>query len=374
MIKMVNQTIHATYTETYDVNTLLNELSLLAIHTPQAPALKRMFHGFFEQYKKVKILGCNFKMVCATKQDLDPTLAGSGVGQIDPRNVLNPILFKACTGEHIDALCDQIYNQGQEIAPTNALVSGSISQHVDIKASAVDAYYSLLADDSWRKEHPQRGITVMGLRPMVHKVVTTQPFKWSVGRRSSSIDGSFDAPLMTGAVSPSSGSTAGGFGAQSGARAVDADPVNPSVFVSNGLTEMPWLDTSYTKVSTFTDGSGQESVNRKVSLLAANIPRVYMGCLVLPPSIGENSANLYYRIQVNWHILFKDFRPVQDLLALETSAPILIESDDIYQLGLADNDRTYFNMYHTAAKLQKDYGSFDTAGVESVDKILEKGM
>lgn len=370
---MVNNTIHATYTETYDVNTLLNELSILAIHTPQAPALKRMFHGFFEQYRKVKVLGCNFKMVCATRQDLDPTLAGSGAGQIDPRNVLNPILFKACTGEQINVLCDQIYNKSEEIAPTNAYVSGSVGQHIASGDEAIDAYYSLLADDSWRKEHPQRGITVMGLKPMVHKVVTTQPFKWQVGGGSVSTQyGLSDDPL------PVSGGTEGRYtknmGSQSGSKNASTDPVNASIFVSNGLTEMPWLDTSYSKVSTYTDAAGQTSNFRKNYLLAANIPRVYMGCLILPPSIGENSANLYFRIQINWHILFKDFRPVQDLLALNVPDPINTDEVGIYAEGLDDNEHTYFNMYHTASKLQKDYGSFDTAGIESVEKILEKGQ
>lgn len=370
---MVNNVIHATYTETYDINTLLNELSLLAIHTPQAPALKRMFHGFFEQYKKFKILGCNFRMVCATKQELSPDQAGSSAGQIDPRNVLNPILFKACTGEHIDALCDQIYNKSEEVAPASGLLFGSIGQHIVSEGTEhpVNAYYSLLADDSWRKEHPQRGITVMGLRPMVHKVVTTQPFKWSVA------PGTKEYPEMVQASNPQAGGTTElsgglGFGGQSGSVHVTQDPVNPSVFVSNGLTEMPWLDTSYTAVGSYNDGT-ESPVARKASMLCNNVPRVYMGCLVLPPSLGENSANLYYRIQINWHILFKDFRPVQDILAFSAMGSFEDEQSP-YDLGLDDCNRTYFNMYHTASKLAKDYGSFDTAGVAEVDKIVEKGQ
>lgn len=363
---MVNNTIHATYTETYDVNTLLDELSLLAIHTPQAPSLKRMFHGFFEQYSKFKVLGCNFRMVCATKQELSPVEAGSEAGQIDPRNVLNPILFKACTGEHIDSLCDQIYNRSEEVASTGPYNNGgSISQHIDTSENAIRSYYSLLADDSWRKEHPQRGITVMGLKPMVHKVVTTQPFKWNVAAEVPSFSNAANAPDGT--------AVARGFGGQSGSSITTADPVNPSVFVSNGLTEMPWLDTSYTALVQFRDNEGVPTTQQKASKLCANVPRVYMGCLILPPSIGANSANLYYRIQINWHILFKDFRTVQDLMPIITDGTFVDDSDQVLSQGLSAY-KTYFNMYHTASKLQKDYGSFDTAGVESVDKILEKGQ
>lgn len=370
---MVNNTIHATYTETYDVNTLLNELSLLAIHTPQAPSLKRMFHGFFEQYSKFKILGCNFRMVCATKQELSPIEAGSEAGQIDPRNVLNPILFKACTGEHIDSLCDQIYNKSEEVASAGAYGNGgSISQHIDSSDNAIRSYYSLLADDSWRKEHPQAGITVMGLKPMVHKVVTTQPFKWNVAPPLSGYDAN---PAIEGGTESNSRpeNDAIYFGGQSGSKIASTDPVNASVFVSNGLTEMPWLDTSYTALVQFRDNEGAPTTQQKASKLCANVPRVYMGCLILPPSIGANSANLYYRIQINWHVLFKDFRTVQDLMPITADGIFVDDSDQVLNQGLSAY-KTYFNMYHTASKLQKDYGSFDTAGIESVDKILEKGQ
>lgn len=371
---MVNNTIHATYTETYDVNTLLNELSLLAIHTPQAPSLKRMFHGFFEQYSKFKILGCNFRMVCATKQELSPIEAGSEAGQIDPRNVLNPILFKACTGEHIDSLCDQIYNRSEEVASAGAYGNGgSISQHIDTSDNAIRSYYSLLADDSWRKEHPQAGITVMGLKPMVHKVVTTQPFKWSVAPSSIAPNGVVDIPQVAAGSPTGTDSTIRGFGGQSGSNVASSDTVNPSVFVSNGLTEMPWLDTSYTALVQYRDNEGAPTTQQKASKLCANVPRVYMGCLILPPSIGANSANLYYRIQINWHVLFKDFRTVQDLMPIVADGTFVDDSDQVSMQSLSAY-KTYFNMYHTASKLQKDYGSFDTAGIESVDKILEKGQ
>lgn len=366
---MVTQQIHGTYTETYDLNTIQNELSLLAIHTPQAPSLKRMFHGFFEQYQKFKILGCNFRLTCATRQDLDPTLAGNGAGQIDPRNVLNPILFKACTGEHINALCDQIYNKSEEVQV--GTYGGSVSQHIDTSNLAVAAYYSLMADDSWRKEHPQRGITVMGLKPMVHKVVTTQPFKWNVALTNGLRGDSAPNFASTDGMGPNGTQTASGMGGISGSSDATTDPVNPSVFVSNGMTEMPWLPTSFSKVSVYENESGTTMGSDKNEILCTNIPRVYMGCLILPPALGE-TGNLYFRLQIVWHILFKDFRPVQDLLALTPAGPINTDDHGIYGDGLANYNRTYWNLYHTASKLSQDYGSFDADGVSEVEKIVEK--
>lgn len=358
---MVNNTIHATYTETYDLNTILNELNILAIHTPQAPALKRMFHGFLEQYSKMKILGCNFKLICATRQELTPDLIGTGDGQLDARDVLNPILFKACTGDKLNVLLDQIYNRGESTNPGSLLSNASIDQHIDTRSEAISSYYALLADDSFRREHPQRGITVMGLKPMVHRVVTTQPFGFSVAPPANNGDEQVS-------IGAGNAATAMGFGSPDGSANANIDftPVNRSVFVSNGLTEMPWLDTSYTSLTTFSnpDGSGE---NRIAGNLAAHIPRVYMGCLVLPPCIR---MPLWYRMQIVWHVAFKDFRPAQDIMPVAVSAPYGPESDVD---SLSDYSKTYWNLYHTASKLDKDYGSFDaSAGIENVEKVNEK--
>lgn len=364
---LVNNTIHATYTETYDLNTINNELSILAIHTPQSNTLKRFFHGLYEQYSKMKVLGCNFRMVCASQQALDPTLVGMSEGQVDPRDVLNPILFKAVTGEGVNALIDQIYNSSESVTPTagnSSNLGHSIDQHVITSTGGISSYYSLLADDSWRREHPQKGITVMGLKPMVHRVVTTQPFKWSSAK---------EFPGMVPATSPSdtAGHAGYGFGGISGSVNGATDPVNPTVFVSNGLTDMPWLDTAFSSVHTFADGVGATQGSSKAYALQTNIPRVYMGCLVLPPSTG--SQNLYFRLQIVWHILFKDFRVAQDLLPVTPGGPIDTDTSSLDGTGLEARNG-YFNMYHTSSKLSKDYGSFDTTGIDSVTEVMQKGQ
>lgn len=364
---MVNNTIHATYTETYDINTIQNELSILAVHTPQSSTLKKFFHGFYEQYSKMKVLGCNFQMACASKQDLDPTLVGFEAGQIDPRDVMNPILFKACTGEGINALLDQIYNAGEQTAAAVGSLGHSLDQHIDSTQNAIKAYYSLLADGSFRQSHPQRGITVMGLKPMVHKIVSTQPFKWSVASAPSGND----MPRIGGATNPSTSTgTAYGFGGQSGSSNDSSDPVNPTVFVSNGVTEMPWLDTAFSVPAQYDTAEGT-SDSFKTYLLQQNIPRVYMGALILPPSSG--AQNLYFRITVVWHILFKDFRFAQDLSPVGAVGTNTISDLDLPQNNSLADGNGYFNMYHTATKLAKDYGSFDTQGVESVECVMEKG-
>lgn len=371
--------INARYTETYDLNTAVGELSLLAIHTPQAGALLRMFHGFFEQYKKYKINGCDIKMVCASQQALTPDLVGLEAGSVDPRDVLNPILFKACTGESINLLVDQIYNNSQTLA--QSLGSNSIDQHVDSRQVASNVYYQLLADDTWRKEHPQNGLNVFGLRPMVHRIVTTQPFKWT-GGTGSSVGGVSDRPFITPLSNTGlTDNVAGGFGGPSGGN-TDATMVrsNPSVFVSNGLTEMPWLETSI--VTTGTVGAYEDETSVAPSQVPMvrfinSVPRVYMGCIILPPAILQR---LFFRLQVSWSISFRDWRPSQDVGTLQHYDFNLDASNNSLASDSIRNS-TYWNMYHSATAkadlptgaIGKEESSFTTNENAEVDKIMESG-
>lgn len=377
---MVMNTVNATYTETYDLNTAIGELSMLAIHTPQANTLKRMFHGFFEQYKKYRINSCSLRLVCASQQALTPDLVGLEAGQVDPRDVLNPILFKACTGESINILLDQIYNNSQTLVGTRA---GSMDQHVDTRDAAISAYYQMLADDTWRKEHPQRGLVVSGLKPMVHRIVTTQPFKWTGVRTSGTAWGTSinEAPAFQPSSSAGSTGTVAGMGAPSGGNTDSTMlSVNPSVFVSNGLTDMPWLDTAVTMSGTVGTADDETSITpSQVPMVRTinHVPRVYCGCIVLPPAILQR---LFFRMQISWSISFRDWRPAQDLGTLGVYDFNLDESNN--RLA-SDNvsDSTYWNMYHNptaAAKLPtgdigKEESSFTTNESAEVTQIMEQG-
>lgn len=365
---MVNQTINATYTETYDLNTAIGELSMLAVHTPQAPALKRMFHGFFENYKKYRINGCNIRMVCASQQALTPDLVGLGEGQVDPRDILNPILFKACTGESINILLDQIYNAGDsELVNSD---TGSLAHHATTRSSAQLAYYQMLSDDTWRKEHPQHGLMVSGLRPMVHKVVTTQPFKWS-GAKSANSNVAVDSQPR---IAPNG--SAVGFGSPSGSFV--SDVTNPTVFVSNGMTDMPWLDTAVVRSITVLDDEGGDPVSVKSKLMINDVPRVYMGCIVLPPA---QLQRLFFRMQISWSVSFRDWRPAFEYGPLDSSNA---EFDPVKPFpGMVDaatgNTDTYFNLYHSASAKSsdgafgKELSSFTTTEETEVETVMEQG-
>lgn len=345
---MVNKTVHAVYAETYDLNTAVGELSILGIHTPQSNNLKKIFHGFFEQYRKYRILGCNIKMVCASSQALDPSQMGLEAGQVDPRDVLNPILFKAVTGEGMNTILDLAYS--------NSTISGSsLNQIIADQQTSLDAYYGFLADDTFRKFHPQHGLEVNHLVPMVHKVATTQPFKYT--GYSPLVD---DIPNIDNGGQNSGhpsgfGSPGNGINAASPQKPI-LSVQNPSVFVSNGVAAMPWLDTAVPESVTAANGSHYQLITR--------VPRVFMGAIILPPAILQR---LFFRMTIVWHLEFRDFRH-----ATELGYPGEALSENVGGFG----NTAYYNIYHSAtpSKISNEASSFSTTDKVEVSEVMTKGL
>lgn len=342
---MVNNVVNATYVETYDLRTVVGRMAILGIHTPTATSLKKMYRGFFEQYKRVKVHGCDIIGVCASSQSLTPAEVGLTAGLTDPRDVLNPILFKACTGENLDLLLDRIYSN-----PSAGENFGSVHREDITDADELGMYYQYLSDDSFRKFHPQGGIHVSDLKPFVHRVATTQSFKWSVGA-----DG---RPSISQSNGPDGYGGVQGFAGSDGTNAGTS-----SVFISNGLEPMPWIETTFEgNTSTANDDTGT-SATVLATNLASSIPRIYCGVVILPPAVLQP---LYFRFQVRWHISFKDFRPAYEI------GPIVETPMEVSMGGtLSSTGPLYYNLYNVSSKLDASYGSFDANGTESVDVVNE---
>lgn len=367
------------YNETYDMNTTVGQMTMLAIHTPQANALKKMFKGHFLNFKKYTILGCDIRLACASQLPLSPDQVGLEAGEVDPRDVMNPMLFKACTGENLNALLNQIYNANQEESENSY---GSVGEHLITNEASLNAYYQLLADPSFRKSHPQAGLTVRGLKPFVHKVVTTQPFKWTGKSTGSSDRNYFSSPLITGVSAPDGASTPVGFGSPSGIQESDThgignfDSANPSVFVSNGITKMPWLDTAVPQSVQTMDGiqgSTGHIGTAQANWVINNVPRIYMGCLIMPPAV---STKFYMRMVISWKVAFKDYRPAYEIGNIGSLTVLdmyngMVSSGDGGQSNFPNS--TYFNFYHDEANrslMQKEESSFSSNGVDSTEMIV----
>lgn len=355
------------YTEVYDINTKLNSMTMLGIHTPQASALKKMFKGHFINYKKYKVIGCDIKIACASTLPLNAEQVGLESGEVDPRDVMNPMLFKACTGENLNALLNQIYNASQEESDELKNAIGSISEHINENVPSMRAYYQMLSDPTWRKAHPQAGITIRNLKPYVHKVVTTQPFKYT-GIGAENGDGT---PRIQATVA---NANAAGFGGPSGVEMTNTsnptgtfDGANPSVFVSNGIAPMPWLDTAIPQTVTAlgaTVGDSAALVTKEAQWFINSVPRVYCGCLIMPPGV---TTKFYMRMLIDWKIAFKDWRPAYEIGNIG-SMQIVDTYNGITPVDATTNYTTYYNMYHdteTKNRMEDEQSSFTSNGAES---------
>lgn len=358
------------YSEVYDLNTTVNSMTMLAIHTPQATALKKMFKGHFINFKKYKIVGCDIKIACASQLPLSPDQVGLEAGEVDPRDVMNPMLFKACTGENLNALLNQIYNKSTERQDMFGEGDGSIGEHKITNVLERRTYYQLLSDPTWRKAHPQQGLVIRNLKPYVHKVATTQPFKYTgikYGNQGNAVS-----------ERPNAGtSSVAGFGSPAG-KELDAnenfDSTNPTVFVSNGITPMPWLDTAIPQTVKEVYEGAEEATDHQANWIINNVPRVYMACLIMPPAV---STKFYMRAVFDWKIAFKDWRPAYEIGGIRQ---IEVGDSNNGMVGSSDSVgwTTYFNYYHDSENKKlmeendetcKDESSFTTNGVEDAEMV-----
>lgn len=206
---MATNSVTCSYQEIIDLHTESDRVSVIGIHTPTGDVPKQMFSGFYKQFKKMKYLGCSLAMVPAARLPADPLQVSYEAGEptIDPRDMLNPIMFKGCHGNDMGAILNQMYTMGFYDLPNTSNVSGANTGFVDRTSSAeivgyptawstgvnnnnenmdpykcVSAlYYKALTDNTWMKANPQRGFKKKGLRPLVYNVATTHQLLWGDG-------------------------------------------------------------------------------------------------------------------------------------------------------------------------------------------------
>lgn len=358
------------YTEVYDINTKLHSMTMLGIHTPQASALKKMFKGHFINYKRYKVVACDIKIACASTLPLNAEQVGLESGEVDPRDVMNPMLFKACTGENLNALLNQIYNASQEESDELTSAIGSVSEHINENVPSMRAYYQMLSDPTWRKAHPQAGLVVRNLKPFVHKVATTKPFKWTGAQDT--VNGTVN-PGIAGGNAAGSETKAYGFGSPSGVEMTNAynstgtfDATDASYFVSNGIAPMPWLDTAVPQtVNTLVvQGETAGMVQKQANWLINSVPRVYCGCLLMPPGV---TTKFYMRMLIDWKIAFKEWRPAYEIGNIGT-LDVIDHENGMVTPDASSSFTTYYNMYHdtsTKDRMEDEQSSFSSNGAES---------
>lgn len=282
--------------ETYDLCTVKNKMTVIAIHTPKPDIIKRNFPGLLMQCKAYRPLRAEVKIACASVQPLDPLGVGTAEGDVAPEDVFNPILYKAMTNIGMSQLEARIaaisgYASGVDVEGSSASVDVDSNTSYD---DEFNIYYGLLSDaHGWRHASAQSGLVMSDLRPLVYELL------YSIGDNidgnESTPTGKFVAPLASGQNVQYFGTTIRG----------NAKP-------------LPFMNcTAYSEIvtdGTVSGGWSYPGFNESGMSANAELTVPWINCcvagIVIPPS---RLHQLFYRMVVTWDIEFSSIRSLSEI-------------------------------------------------------------
>lgn len=351
---MTTQFAQASYQEIIDLHTETDKVSVIGIHTPVTETPYDMLQPFFDAFQKYHYDGCSLTMVPAARLPADPSQVSYGAGDppIDPRDLLNPIMWHGCHGESLGSVLNQFYASSSS---TNDITrtffdSGEFSEKSVAQTGDVGVfeslYYRALVDKTWLKAHPQRGFRKSGLRPLVYEVSTDRQFV--PGPYASSAPYIPVADIVGGDPTDNNGigstTPSGRLGAKpasgdmtvsdtlglqrtvsmSGNTVVNLNNIRDSSFFTSRLHGLGWLDTrqrAFTLGSSggvssdFLNGDATHDtaaiedmyVNAEGYGKINYLPRLFMGLILMPPAYKTEQ---YFRIILNHRFSFKKYRGI----------------------------------------------------------------
>lgn len=365
----------ASYQEVIDLNTESDTVSVIGIHTPSSRTPCDMLQGFWKQFRKVRYDGCSFALVPAARLPVDPLGVGydAGESQIDPRDLLNPILFHGCHGNDMGMILNSLYHGPADQAATSGWngswlrVNGGTSDSTEQsllngQVEMMEAlYYKAMTDNTWKKAHPMAGLKKAGLRPMVHDLAVNIPFGvvkhvngqisdgqvvTSAGYGPSHVNGSSDDTLITTSqlgASPLDREQMmasqnirfqglpdwdPGYAQVEGSSPVQYVPQLGSTtdgiqFMTNRLRSLGWLETCSTVATTVGTGAIADAqgtviptMNQIPSLLESAEASTLQQNTIPKIFMGmimlppAYKTEQYYRLVINHHFSFKGFRGI----------------------------------------------------------------
>ncbi len=334
--------VKASVMEIYDLQTSVGKGTVLKVHTPTGNNIKRHLLGHFLQYKKFKYLGAKVTLVPASTLPADPLQLSYDAGEanIDPRDMVNPILWKHYHGETMltDVLpADELQDYDQKTNLDTTGTNGSALEQslygYRSASSALDSVYPrTLMDTSFRKAGIQTGFTTF-CKPFVYNVVSNVQLLPRSGVNNSAFPEFFmdSAPVgqpedaypvfmkHTGTESQD-GDMLKGPGSTHWIDGVTStsDPKSQTggnlVMTTNKLVPLGWMDTLSREGSGGTENSknplAASSLNGSYSFggdasIGANLQNVPMLYILMPPAY---KTEFYFRMIIKHYYAFSGFR------------------------------------------------------------------
>lgn len=287
--------------EVYDLSTQDTGTSVLKVHTPVGNNVKTHLAGFFMQFKQFKYVGAKVTLVPASTLPADPLQLSYEAGEptIDPRDMVNPILFKKYHGEAMQT--DVL--PSTEIAPDGFSQAGSNAFTVAEQMFANDdggsrtIYNKCLCDPSFRKCSIQSGFSIF-----------VKPYAYNLASYHQALAGADGETLWHATHSGTNGYTSVSGPVSQEGKLNSGGTAAPwtwpqGMMFTNKLTPVGWMDTVQ---STMRDsGSGAPPVNFAQYWTNFYLPKLPMLYVMLPPAY---KTEFYFRLVITHYFEFRGFR------------------------------------------------------------------
>lgn len=285
--------------ETYDLHTVQNKMTVIAIHTPKPSILKDNFPGLLMNTKLHRPVSCDVSVACASMLPLDPQGVGTAPGDVSPEDIFNPILYSAMSNKGMSQLEARINYLALRGTNAPGIDVDGASAMVDVDSvtpftDEFDLYYGLLSNShGWKKANPQSGLSMKNLKPFVYDIL------WNVGDSYGNMLGpqAGTHPPVTRSPPNTEGSA-------------------PASIQATGILgnahPMPWLPNTEFSTASVVPGFPDMSDNTQTNNHSVDVPwlNVVVGSIIVPPS---RLHQLFYRMVVEWTIEFSAIRPLSEI-------------------------------------------------------------
>ncbi len=332
--------VKASVMEIYDLQTSVGKGTVLKVHTPTGNNIKRHLLGHFLQYKKFKYLGAKVTLVPASTLPADPLQLSYDAGEanIDPRDMVNPILWKHYHGETMltDVLpTDELKDYDQNTNIDTSGVNGSALEQALYgyrSASQLDSVYPrTLMDTSFRKAGIQTGFTTF-CRPFVYNVVSNvqllprsgqnnraSPYMFMNDEVVGGPDDAYPVFMKHSGTESEDGDMLKGPGTTHWIKGVTSTTTPKSqtggnlVMTTNKLVPLGWMDTLSREGSGGTENNNSALVASSPGTfsfsgdasIGANLQKVPMLYILMPPAY---KTEFYFRMIIKHYYAFSGFR------------------------------------------------------------------
>lgn len=307
--------VTVTVSETYDLSTKVNKMSLIGIHTPGKSLIQKSYPGLLMNSKYISIDKVDVTLAAVSTLPISPDQVGLDVDNIAPQDMMNPILYKAVSNDSMSNIESRLqglgFGQGTQVSGS---MVDAINDDVTGLSDEFNVYYSLLSNrDGFRIAHPQQGLSMKGLVPLVFEKY------YNVGSMIGTNDTVFQGDESGADITPESDQyttlqySAGqlvrkNVNVQSMRGRPHRMPRFPTTYVTAAVDSQVPVNNANVQ-----NGMGL-GLPRNSQAVMPDILPVYLAMIVMPPA---KRTVMFYRMVVRATLTFSEVRPMSEIASFQ---------------------------------------------------------